>query len=366
MAGARGTIGTVLLASAMLALCALAPLAGLTGPAQAAPAATIQPQPPTLDEFKATLSKFGQFIYSERYGNVWQPTSLPTGWHPYPACHWVYDRSYGWTYDDATAWGKIVHHYGRWAHDDQAGWVWIPGTEWAPAWVIWRSGGDWTGWAPTPPSSDQQEITLASFNADKQWTFMETAKLANRCEAEPAAAPATAFTASAPVTGIKVVRGIAVYVLPQPAIVIDYDTGPVAPWKAEFLGEWLLWLNAAAPAAAINVGPGTPLCPAAGAAAPYISTPPPPPQGQKPTRKRAYYPPPRQGRAPAVVQDGPGYEPQPTYIGPPVGHRTPDWTPPYGGPRPYPRFRPVVTRPSYQNRPFYPRRPGPYREPLVR
>ncbi|WP_413989416.1 DUF6600 domain-containing protein [Labrys okinawensis] len=376
MAGTRGNIGTVLLTSAMLAMSSLVPIAGLTAPAQAAPAAAVQPQPPTLEDFKTTLSNFGQFIYSERYGNVWQPTSLPAGWHPYPACHWVYDRTYGWTYDDPTAWGKIVHHYGRWAHDDQAGWVWIPGTEWAPAWVIWRSGGDWTGWAPTPPNSDQQEITLASFNADKQWTFIETAKLANRCDAEPAAAPAAAFSGSAPVTSIRVVRGIAVYVLPPPATLIDYDTGPVIAWKPDFLGEWLLWLNTAASAAAVNIGPGhAAVCPpaVAPAAAPYISTPPPPPQGQKPLKRRATrkdYQPPRQGRPPVLVQEGPAYEPPPVYVDPPVRRRPADWVPPYVRPRPYPRPRPVLTPQNYPDRPYYPRSPrripGPYDEPLIR
>lgn len=380
MACTRGKFGTVLFTSAMLGLLVLAPLVGMSASAIAAAAAPIQPQPPTLDEFKTTLSRFGQFIYSERYGNVWQPTSLPAGWHPYPACHWIYDRTYGWTYDDPTTWGKIVHHYGRWAHDDQAGWIWVPGTEWAPAWVIWRSGGDWTGWAPTPPASDQQEITLASFNADKQWTFIETARLANRCDAEPAAIPA-AFPASTPVTSIRVVRGIAVYVLPQPVNVMDYDTGPVAPWKPEFLGEWLLWLNAAASSVKLDIGPASAaLCtPAAPAVAPYVSTPPPPPAPQKTPKRRASkkdYQPPHPNRQPVLVEQGPAYESPPAYVDPPLRRRPPpDWgpgpilhVPPYVRPRPYPR--PVASPEAYPDRPYYPRRPrvlpAPYGEPVIR
>jgi hypothetical protein len=392
MVGGARNFRTKLFASALLALAGLAPASAIGSPAQAAPAATIQAQPPTLEEFRATLSNFGQFIYSERYGNVWQPTSLPTGWHPYPACHWVYDRTYGWTYDDPTTWGRIVHHYGRWAHDDQAGWVWIPGTEWAPAWVIWRAGGDWTGWAPTPPNSDQQEITLASFNADKQWTFIETAKLANRCDAEPGAASSAAFPASAPVTTIKVVRGIAVYVLPQPATVIDYDTGPVAPWKADFLGEWLLWLNAASSASVLNVGPGNagvgklalcppPAAPVAPAVAPYRSSPPPPPTQKSPKKRtsKRYYQPAPAAPQPVVVEQGPAYDAPPVYVGPPMRRRPPppDWgpgpilhVPPYGRPRPYPRPDRVVNPQTYPNRAVYPRRPryvpGPYDEPVIR
>jgi hypothetical protein len=385
MANATRGFGYVLFTSAALALAVLSPPAGLTQPASAAPAATIQPQPPTLEEFRTTLSNFGQFIYSERYGNVWQPTSLPAGWHPYPACHWVYDRTYGWTYDDPTTWGKIVHHYGRWAHDDAAGWVWIPGTQWSPAWVIWRSSGEWTGWAPTPPATDQQEVSLASFNADKQWAFIETAKLGNRCDAEPAAAPAAAFSASTPVTTIKIVRGIAVYVMPPPAIIIDYDTGPVAPWPNDFLGEWLLWLNAAASASSLTLNTGNAaLCPppVAPVTAPFTSSPPPPPS-QKSFKKKVSRqdPPPRtprQGRPPVVVDGGPSYGELPTvYVDPPRRRRPPPvWggdgpvvrIPPYVRPR-YPRPYPVVTPQGYPNG-RYPRRPryipGQYDGPVIR
>ncbi len=33
------------------------------------------------------------------------------------------------------------------------GWVWVPGDEWAPAWVSWRKGNDYVGWAPLPPEA---------------------------------------------------------------------------------------------------------------------------------------------------------------------------------------------------------------------
>ncbi len=32
-----------------------------------------------------------------------------------------------------------------------SGWFWVPGDEWAPAWVDWRYGDDYIGWAPLPP-----------------------------------------------------------------------------------------------------------------------------------------------------------------------------------------------------------------------
>ena len=33
------------------------------------------------------------------------------------------------------------------------GWVWVPGYTWAPAWVSWRYGDGYAGWAPLPPDS---------------------------------------------------------------------------------------------------------------------------------------------------------------------------------------------------------------------
>ena len=48
-------------------------------------------------------------------------------------------------------WGWATFHYGRWKFDDYYGWEWIPGHEWAPAWVSWRHGGGFFGWAPLLP-----------------------------------------------------------------------------------------------------------------------------------------------------------------------------------------------------------------------
>jgi hypothetical protein len=338
-----------------LLLAMLSPMMAPAPQAFAAPAATIQTNPPTLDDFKKVLTGFGRFVYSERYGNVWQPSSLPAGWHPYPACHWVYDRSYGWTYDDPSPWGKIVHHYGRWAHDNDAGWVWVPGTEWSPAWVIWRAGVAWTGWAPTPPATDQQEVTLASFNSDKQWTFIETAKLANRCDSEPAAAPSGTMTATSPVTTIKMVRGIAVYVLPQPdtVTVIDFDTGPIAPWSSAFLGDWITWLSTIAPASLTMSGSAA-ICPpaVAPAVAPaaYPSAPPPAPTKKtgKKIRKAVYpLPTPTRPTPPVIVDEDPGVADP----GPRIYTRPPRYYPPrpiYVPQRPYPgSYYPSRPRPRY-------------------
>ena len=39
----------------------------------------------------------------DNYGEVWIPNVTPAGWHPYPACQWVYTQRIGWYFDDKTA-----------------------------------------------------------------------------------------------------------------------------------------------------------------------------------------------------------------------------------------------------------------------
>lgn len=384
MAGTTRHLGIGLVSYFLLACAILPTAATFTDRARAAPVSAIQAQAPSLEEFKTVLSGYGQYIYSERYGEVWKPSVVPAGWHPYPACRWVYDRNFGWTYDDPTVWGKIIHHYGRWASDGSNGWVWIPGTQWSPAWVIWRGGGDWTGWAPTPPATDQQEISLANFNVDRQWTFIETAKLGNRCEGEASAAPVGTFAGSAPVTRIKIVRGIAVFVLPPPATVIDYDTGPVAPWPAAFLGEWLLWLNTAASAASLTVGdslaaacapPPPPAAPAVTpialptpAAPRFKSWSPPPPRYTK-RRDLRRVDAPEAPRSRRRIYPAPDYVDEPPIYSPPARRRPPVWNdgPVVQRPPRYPPPGPVVTpsnnptSPNSGERYRRPRPPGPYR-----
>ncbi len=49
--------------------------------------------------------------------------------------------------------GWATYHYGRWVRLRRVGWVWVPGDEWAPAWVSWRTSKDYVGWAPLPPEA---------------------------------------------------------------------------------------------------------------------------------------------------------------------------------------------------------------------
>jgi hypothetical protein len=115
----------------------------------AAPASAAHTQL-SFDFFHSSLTPFGSWHASASYGQVWIPHLQVIGWHPYAYGHWVYS-DYGWTWVSAYQWGAIPYHYGTWALDPELGWVWVPGYTWAPAWVVFRTGPSYVGWAPVPP-----------------------------------------------------------------------------------------------------------------------------------------------------------------------------------------------------------------------
>ena len=96
----------------------------------------------------------GNWIDVEGYGYGWQPDVVvrDPNWRPYSDGYWAY-TDYGWTWISYEDFGWATYHYGRWANLADYGWVWFPGTDldWGPAWVSWRTGGDYIGWAPLPP-----------------------------------------------------------------------------------------------------------------------------------------------------------------------------------------------------------------------
>lgn len=106
----------------------------------------------SIDYFYDTLSPYGEWIDVADYGYVWRPRDVEKDWRPYTAGHWVYTDA-GWTWVSDEKFGWVTYHYGRWADLDEIGWVWVPDTEWAPAWVSWRSSDRHIGWAPLPPEA---------------------------------------------------------------------------------------------------------------------------------------------------------------------------------------------------------------------
>ena len=108
---------------------------------------------PTADiGFYDGLSRYGTWVNLAPYGDCWVPLDVPTGWRPYTVGYWA-NTDYGWMWISQDPWGGIPYHYGRWAEDDTYGWVWVPDDDevWAPAWVAFRYGNSYVGWAPLPP-----------------------------------------------------------------------------------------------------------------------------------------------------------------------------------------------------------------------
>ncbi len=101
--------------------------------------------------FYDELSPYGQWIDFPGRGYVWVPDAADD-FRPYSTNgHWVWTDDYEWMWVSDYDWGWAPFHYGRWDNDPYYGWYWVPGYEWSPAWVAWRDGGDYYGWAPIRP-----------------------------------------------------------------------------------------------------------------------------------------------------------------------------------------------------------------------
>lgn len=106
----------------------------------------------SLQTFYDELSPYGTWINDPEYGYVWRPDVDQAEFRPYYTNgRWVMTE-YGNTWVSNYDWGWAPFHYGRWIYNRYNRWVWIPDTTWGPAWVSWRSGGGYYGWAPLAPS----------------------------------------------------------------------------------------------------------------------------------------------------------------------------------------------------------------------
>jgi hypothetical protein len=147
-------------------------LGALAGGASIVTGALTPAQAQVSGEFQAALDPYGEWRQHPRWGEVWVPDQRPAGWRPYTVGHWVYTDDWGWFWvsdDDEADWGWVTYHYGRWIFDRGTGWFWVPGDEWAPAWVNWRRGDSFVGWAPLPPDD-----VVYDFDDDPTyWTFVE-------------------------------------------------------------------------------------------------------------------------------------------------------------------------------------------------
>ena len=131
----------------------------------------------TYRYFRDELAPYGEWLQVPTYGWAWRPRDVGPDWQPYTVGRWI-DTDYGWTWVSDERWGRSPYHYGRWYWDRRyGGWVWIPGRRWAPAWVDWREGDRYWGWAPLPPTATWRPgagFTTRTFNVEPQrYCFVE-------------------------------------------------------------------------------------------------------------------------------------------------------------------------------------------------
>ncbi len=172
-----------LLASLLLGACVFARPAA----AQETPAA----EEVNLDFFYTNLQDKGDWLQTDEYGYVFRPKigAEKADWRPYSDGYWAHTDE-GWLWNSYEDFGWATYHYGRWARLKDYGWVWVPGYEWAPAWVAWRGtspdGGDtsdappppdakstaqvnYIGWAPLPPEARFEETVGFNSAVDYQY-----------------------------------------------------------------------------------------------------------------------------------------------------------------------------------------------------
>ena len=155
---------------------------GRTQPAEEM-ATSARPEVVTLEMFEAELAPHGDWILLPSIGRAWRPAvrSVGRAFVPYTTHgHWTFTED-GWVFDSNLSWGWATFHYGRWIHDLSNGWVWIPGVSWAPAWVMWRSGGGYVGWVAAPPSTFRI--------VTRSWTFVEERNFLQRRHVAHVVAP---------------------------------------------------------------------------------------------------------------------------------------------------------------------------------
>jgi hypothetical protein len=128
----------------------------------------------SLQTFYDELSPYGTWIKDPQYGYVWRPDVDQAEFRPYYSNgRWVMTE-YGNTWVSNYDWGWAPFHYGRWIYTRYNSWLWVPDTTWGPAWVSWRSGGGYYGWAPMSPGL---HVNIQVALPDFCWNFVPYSRI---------------------------------------------------------------------------------------------------------------------------------------------------------------------------------------------
>jgi hypothetical protein len=341
--------------------------------------------PQCYQQFESTLAPYGNWTEDPTYGQVWTPSPQVVGadFMPYATGgQWIASSDYGFSWASDWDWGWAPFHYGRWLFLMGMGWSWIPGSVWGPAWVDWRYGGGYVGWAPLPPAGVHIGAPRAMGTRDP-WRFAVAGELFRRNPTYvPRHVAASIWSRTAPVRNLRTVTlgGVSTRInLGPPIATVSRDLGrgiptlglrnasPSALPRASIVARPGIALQQRPYVRAVTrgggiVGPGPRAVPS-----PSIGTPVGPssraPVYQPPPYSRSYPAPSYQApvyRAPASSAPQPSYQapvyrpPVPSYQLPQVpSTRQPTYSAPaYTPPRPSyqaPVYRqPAYSPPSYQ------------------
>lgn len=126
----------------------------------------------SFEVFYQGLAPYGNWINDAKFGFVWSP-NVGNDFRPYYSDGYWANTEYGNMWVSNYDWGWAPFHYGRWTMSNRYGWVWVPGYEWGPAWVSWREGGGYYGWAPLQPGVSISVSFGSGYRVpNNYWTFV--------------------------------------------------------------------------------------------------------------------------------------------------------------------------------------------------
>ena len=126
--------------------------------------------PTELAEYDSELDRAGSWSTEAPFGSVWYPR-VGVGWRPYASGIWSFAPSLGWVWIGLERWSWPTHHYGRWGLNAK-GWFWVPGRQWAPAWVAWAYTPQYVSWCPLGPSGAPVVSPRTSRTSANAWSLL--------------------------------------------------------------------------------------------------------------------------------------------------------------------------------------------------
>lgn len=199
------------------------------------PVVVVSPSEPTPvvvihseNDFYEPLAAHGRWMVVGAYGRCWIPARVEVGWRPYANGYWQRTDA-GWYWASAEPWGWATYHYGRWDFHAQFGWFWVPHPQWAPAWVSWREGGGYVGWAPLRPTvTIGMNIGTANYEpafASRAFVFVEHRRMLEPVRPKTVIVNnTTIINRTVTLTNVKVVNNTVINEGPRPEV-IEHESG---------------------------------------------------------------------------------------------------------------------------------------------